>query len=310
MTGTKVIKLMLEAGGSEKLPALKETIVDAAIAAYLKIASPGVVLRTGDLREEYFSTMKEATSDLNVNSRDLQRVYDVIFESRREERDFSKKAGFFLSALIDNSSHNAFDITSAVPLDFIGFKLGVNKKLTLEGDVGKDAGMNLAGGEMHVHGNAGEEIGREMKLGKITVDGSVSGFAGYLMAGGDIMIMGNGGGATGDRMSGGNIHVKGNTGVQTGVSMTGGTIRVEGNAGRNTGDGMRGGAIYVGGNIEDISKEYVDGEIWEAGVLKRPRTIDKTRRIASNMLEKGGDGLIGAVDLVGGSIGRALDRFF
>ncbi|MFH0860825.1 MAG: hypothetical protein V1921_06455 [Candidatus Altiarchaeota archaeon] len=289
MTGTKVVKLNLEGGGlADQLPKLAG-FNDAIIADAHKVfdqtphyASPSA----------YFRALVEDTGGLDVPSSQMQRVLDKSLEKYRHTGEYLGRAGFLISALIQNSSDKRFRLTVKEPLHVLGYGLGRGKELVVDGnlgdftgsyldggrvivngsvasmagdcmsagelivngDVGERAGLSMKGGKIGVKGNASDELGGWMEGGIITVDGNVGTDAGKWMKGGEVHVNGDVGDNTGTGMNGGTLKVVGNSGDGTGWSMNGGIILIGGNVGKGTAGCARGGTIKVNGKIKEISK--------------------------------------------------------
>ncbi|MFH0860804.1 MAG: hypothetical protein V1921_06350 [Candidatus Altiarchaeota archaeon] len=138
--------------------------------------------------------------------------------------------------------------------------------INVGGDAGDLTGLDMKGNSLiAVGGCCGNSTGMQMKGGRLTVRKGVGNDTGTRMSGGEIMVGGISGQSTGQYMVDGRITVHGDTADQTGCGMKGGTIHVIGRARGETAKEMEGGKIEVMGGIDEISKEYLSGEIWENG---------------------------------------------
>jgi formylmethanofuran dehydrogenase subunit C len=224
----------------------------------------GYMLRPRYIDESY-SACLNAIKGLSYSSKDVEK-FSLALAEFQETKAFANKAGFFLSALINNCQDSDF-IIHTKHLKRIGY-LGANntKNITVDGDagnclavimscgrisvdgnVGDGAGERLEGGEIVINGNSGYELGSNMKGGKITVKGNASPSAGVFMEGGEIFIHGASGVFLGGYMKGGKITVKGNAGEAAGNGMTSGELHIEGDY-ESLGD-VRGGKIYYKGRL-------------------------------------------------------------
>ncbi|MFH0860844.1 MAG: hypothetical protein V1921_06550 [Candidatus Altiarchaeota archaeon] len=201
MTGTKIVKLKLEEGSGEKLPELKENVVDAALRVWQETPYQGVY--------EYTERILSKTEGLNVNSKQLQEIISRLEEDYSDGRKYDEEAGLFLTALMRNSGNFRFRIKTEVPLSYVGYLLDEDKTIT-------------------VNGNVGDNLGEEMENGRIIVNGHARTKAGDGMRGGKIEIKGSAGNAAAHCMRGGELHVQGGTGKATALNMTGGTLKVKG----------------------------------------------------------------------------------
>ena len=144
---------------------------------------------------------------LNCSSKDVER-FSVALAEFQDEKDFSVKAGTFLSALINMGRDSDYTIHTGhltKGIEMLGFK---NTKNVI------------------VRGNAFDGTGAWMKSGLLVVEGSVV-TVGVAMDGGRIIVNGDSG-EIGDGMRSGVIIVKGNSLGKVGKNMTGGEIHVEG----------------------------------------------------------------------------------
>jgi len=108
----------------------------------------------------------------------------------------------------------------------------------IEGNVGRDVGLAMAGGRIDVRGNAGDNAG-----------GARPG-ASRGMTGGEIVIRGTAGADLGARMRRGMVVVTGDTGRAPGGGMIAGTAVVFGKAGPGAGRFLKRGTIVALGAID------------------------------------------------------------
>ncbi|MFH0860843.1 MAG: hypothetical protein V1921_06545 [Candidatus Altiarchaeota archaeon] len=203
MTGTKVIKLKLDGdGAAEKLPRLKEGVVEKAVEIYRQ----GVM---GIMEESHYTQLLESTKGLDATSDALQEILEKLEKRFGNQKYFETTAGILLTTLIQNSSHDKFRIKPSIPLNYLGYNLSGDKELTVDGSVGELTGHRMGEGIISIMGDAGDNTGKNMRWGTINV-------------------VGNAGNNTGEEMTAGNINVRGNSGVRTGHAMFGGQISVGG----------------------------------------------------------------------------------
>src|SRR3989338_3367177 len=183
--------------------------------------------------------------------------FNLALGEFQNEKDFAKRAGLFLSALINNGSDSTYTIFTR-HLDDLGL-LGIynRKTIIVEGDAGYDCAALMDGGTVIVKGNAGERLGNCMK-GKIIVYFNSSPFSGIMLNGGSIKIKGNASNYVGLKMRGGKIIVQGNCGHTLGAEMHGGSILVMGDVGITVACSMYGGEIHINGNMS--------GPLFEAAI--------------------------------------------
>jgi formylmethanofuran dehydrogenase subunit C len=127
----------------------------------------------------------------------------------------------------------------AARFDRVGMGLS-GGSITVEGEVGVEAGRLMSGGQLTVHGRAGPFAGSGMKGGALTIEGD----AGERLAG---PLSGETVG-----MSGGVLHVRGNVGERAGDRLRRGFILIEGRAGAYAGSRMIAGTLAIGGEAGDL----------------------------------------------------------
>jgi hypothetical protein len=193
----------------------------------------------------------DAIKGIGCSSADVEKFVVALVEFQDED-NFRYKAGFFISALINNCKDNDFVINVRHLTKKIGY-LGYQntKNITVSGDVGVQLGRNMECGSITVEGNADIIVGESMKGGSIFVKGSAA--------------------AVGAGMKNGRITVEGDVELGLGSNMTGGTIEVKGNAGQWMGTGMLGGEIHIEGECESLPDRIAGGKIYHKGKLIYPK---------------------------------------
>lgn len=110
-------------------------------------------------------------------------------------------------------------------------------EVTVEGDVGQEAGLAMSGGMVDIKGNAGPRAGAArlgFKRG---------------MTGGELLVRGSAGADAGAGMRRGLLVIAGPAGERTGLGMIAGTVVVFGSAGPDTGLWSKRGSIVALGRI-------------------------------------------------------------
>jgi formylmethanofuran dehydrogenase subunit C len=248
--------------------------------------------------EGYYEVVSASFRSLDYSAEDVERFSLAVAEFK-DEKDFSFKAGTFLSALINNGKERDYIVhipyvkiqqfgylnrKNITVKGDVGDLLGTDMeggKIIVKGNAGSSVGMYMKGGSIVVEGNAGDCVGLKMKSGEITVKREVVSFVGQEMEGGTLTIEGNAGYNVGRKMLGGIITVRGNVsnalgcemragkiiiegnaGILVGVNMKGGEITVKGNAGNHLGQKMQYGVVHVEGEIEHISSFIKGGRVY------------------------------------------------
>jgi hypothetical protein len=152
-----------------------------------------------------YDKMIKRIKKIRHSAKDIE-LFSLALAGYQDEKDFSDKAGFYLSALINTSKGREFVIHTAHLTEIVNF-IGYRNKRTIT-----------------VHGDTGWCVGDEMKSGTVIVDGDAGHNMGYGMRGGTITVKGNAGDAVGNYMRRGTIIVAGDTGGDIGEQMKGGEI--------------------------------------------------------------------------------------
>lgn len=122
-------------------------------------------------------------------------------------------------------------------IEGIGAGMG-SGEIVIDGDVGRDVGLAMAGGRIDVRGAAGDNAGGARP-------GAARG-----MSGGEIFIRGAAGADAGARMRRGVVVVTGDAGPGAGRGMIAGTVVVFGTTGASAGRFLKRGTIVALGPIE------------------------------------------------------------
>ncbi|MFH0860811.1 MAG: hypothetical protein V1921_06385 [Candidatus Altiarchaeota archaeon] len=265
MTGTKIVKVRLDGNGAgDGLPRLREDpTVKKAVDLFESL--PYNISASDD--SKYFDGVIDGCEGWNLQSPEIQKTLDTLIEKHSMSAGFIKRAGLFISALIEGSTHRKFDLEVHQPLDYIGYHLRGGKEITLKGDVGKGLGFGMGGIEassITLDGNAGFGVGGWMCSGKIHVKGDAGNSVGFCLGKFFFPDMGERGIPLPHTPP--LIIIDGNAGTETGNGMREGKIQVNGEMGENAGPSMDGGIIEAG-KVKGVSAHFKWGRIYENGVL-------------------------------------------
>lgn len=149
----------------------------------------GIAWRGGPVTE----TVSRMTKNLRITSKDIER-FSLATGEFQHEAGFAGASGVLLSKLMALSKESSHTIHTN-HLDVLPKDLGCDntKNVTINGDVGDEAGLDAHSGTLTIKGHAGD-------------------FCGWRMSGGAIIVKGNAGEDLGDMMEGGEIHVEGKIG--------------------------------------------------------------------------------------------------
>jgi hypothetical protein len=132
---------------------------------------------------------------LQYTAKDVE-DFSIVLAEFQDEKEFSKKAGLFLSALINSGKDSDYKIFTNhldVPPDLLGYDdyHSYKKNIIVKGNVGDGVGFNIYGGNITVEGDAGNGVGQEMRGGSILVKGAAGTSVGFFMESGEIKLEGD-----------------------------------------------------------------------------------------------------------------------
>ena len=251
-----------------------------------KHIGPPNLRRIEEIYEYPYRHALKQVKGIRYSARDVESFTLALIGFQRE-KNFSEKAGYFLSALINNCRDTDYVVHTqhlVKEINYLGFKNTKNVvvngnighsigkcmkrgSITLNCDVGERVGWDMKGGTITVNGNADVELGCGMEGGTIIVNGNAGYSLGFAMRGGIIILNGNADSRVGEGMEGGTIVVNGNVDWQVGDGMHSGTITVNGHAGEKVGQCMNGGEIHLNGDYESLAapEDIFCGKIFHKG---------------------------------------------
>jgi formylmethanofuran dehydrogenase subunit C len=143
-------------------------------------------------------------------------------------------------------------------------------EISVDGDVGIQAGRSMQGGRLAIAGNAGPWAASGMTDGRLMISGHAGDRLGGPLAGetvgmrgGVVLVRGNVGARAGDRMRRGMIIVEGKADTYAGSRMIAGTIIVRGRVGRLPGYLMNRGTIVTLDGSDALSPTFADSGVHE-----------------------------------------------
>jgi hypothetical protein len=125
------------------------------------------------INHEYYNELLTLVKDLRYSAADVEK-FSLALAEFQDEGQFSKKAGLFLSALINNGNDTDYIIHTGhlKPILWLGYKN--SKNITVEGNAGDFVGPRMEGGEIHINGEIGSfgdiKHGKIYHKGKLIVD--------------------------------------------------------------------------------------------------------------------------------------------
>lgn len=148
---------------------------------------------------------------------------------------------------------------------------GMSKgEVTIDGDVGIQAGRMMQGGKLTISGNAGPWAASCMKGGTLAISGHAGDRIGgplpgetVGMRGGVVTVCGDAGMRAGDRMRRGMLIIAGKAGAYPGSRMIAGTLIMQGRAGPLPGYLMSRGTIVMVNGSDALSPTFSDSGVYE-----------------------------------------------
>ncbi|MCX8194594.1 MAG: hypothetical protein N3G22_00585 [Candidatus Micrarchaeota archaeon] len=187
----------------------------------------------------------------------------LLLRKYQHEKNFSDRAGLFLSDLINACKDDEFIISLRhldVRINYLGCR---NKKdVVVKGNLGDYSAKGMVCGRFVVEGSCGNFTGSQMVGGQVSVIGDVLDFGGEKMEGGVLNVVGNARNWVGCEMKGGEIFVLKNAMDYTGYRASGGKIHVFGDVRDYTGFELQGATIFLGGKSRHYTGyKKLSGEI-------------------------------------------------
>lgn len=127
------------------------------------------VLRCG-VKDCIVEEIAKLIRNISYSAEDIER-FSIALAGFEEEQFFAIKAGLFLSALINNGKDPAYTLRLEhlnTKINGVGFKN--TKRIVVYGNLGDEAGSNMAAGELIIHGNTRHAVGWWMNGGCIEVE--------------------------------------------------------------------------------------------------------------------------------------------
>jgi formylmethanofuran dehydrogenase subunit C len=165
-----------------------------------------------------YTTAREGVDDIPIDAETVRWFC--------EEHDLAGRDGFFVTALMRESSESRFRLPPLEEVDFVGLENYWNS-ITIEGDVGSHLGAGMKDGSISVEGDAGAYAGYRIREDSLTrnamieIEGHAGRGLGTGMQGGRVEARSADEGV-GTNMGGGEIYLGG--GIRAGDGMTGGTV--------------------------------------------------------------------------------------
>jgi formylmethanofuran dehydrogenase subunit C len=180
-------------------------------------------------------------------------------------------------------------------------------EVSVDGDVGIQAGRLMEGGKLAIAGNAGPWAASGMTDGSLTISGDAGDRLGGPLAGetigmrgGVVIVRGNAGARAGDRMRRGIIIVEGTADTYVGSRMIAGTIVVRGRTGRLPGYLMNRGTIVTMDGSDALSPTFVDSGVHELlATVLMARYVETYSPEVAAMLRRPWRRLLGDMAVIG-----------
>lgn len=135
-----------------------------------------------------YLTARNGIENIEYTARDVEK-FCVVLAAFQDDPQFSRKAGLFLSALVNHGKDDRYTIVTRhfhTGLHMLGY--GNIKHVTVDGNGGSALGIRMKEGSITVKGNTSYRVGVSMEGGIITVEGNAGDEVAYLMKGGEIHL--------------------------------------------------------------------------------------------------------------------------
>jgi hypothetical protein len=164
----------------------KDTVLEKLVEAYKRYRN--TKYKFGDVHE--YRGALGIVRGLEYSAKDVTE-FSIAMAAFQEEQNFTTRAGFFLSALINSSKEMEFIIITehmgSIP-NLLGYRN--TRNITIRGDAGFETGALMWRGTLTIEGNADANIGDGLRGGTINIKGNHEGL-GPTAFGGDIYCKGN-----------------------------------------------------------------------------------------------------------------------
>ena len=129
--------------------------------------------RTNPLKK-FYDGSESLVSKLNIVQKDIMLFNQLVMPLVKQE-GFSRTFGVFLSAVLNNSKSNSFDLDFTSfddeMISFIGYRNTKNLKVT--GNLGDCVAYKMRSGKLEVIGNTADKLAEDMSGGELLVRGNV-----------------------------------------------------------------------------------------------------------------------------------------
>lgn len=155
-----------------RAPEVKDEVLGKLLAAWRRFSYDG-------FPESTYRTVLKLIEGINYSPEDITN-FSIVMAAFEEEKDFPRKAGGFLSALVNTSRDNDHLIITQHlhhrPLDWLCYRN--TKNVRIQGDVGYGFGEDMTSGVVSITGNAPifPSPCDGPKGGEIHIEGDVSNF--------------------------------------------------------------------------------------------------------------------------------------
>jgi hypothetical protein len=249
-----------------------EITEDHTIQQFLQIMRNIQITRFIDDCRDYDHVL-EAVKHLRYSAKDVERFSIAL--AGMEEEFHPWKAGYLLSALIENGEEESYVIRTShlsEPIDYLGY--ANRKHVFVDGDLGDYCCCKMKRGSFTIDGNVGDSFAFKAGRGEILIKKNAGHTLASKLLDGRIVVEGSCRWGACQHMLGGKVVVKGDVDDRLGHEMRGGLVIIEGNAGELVGGtkneddihNMDGGEIHIMGEIGSLGN-VERGKIYHKGEL-------------------------------------------
>jgi hypothetical protein len=140
-----------------------------------------------------YSIAEKGIADIEYTAEDIEEFCYALDNSDQIPYLITGPAGVYISALCNHAQEEEIYLhlrDLGVNINLVGYRLPVEKKLIVEGNVGDFTGIGLDGGELIIEGSGKNYTGAGMKRGRIIVRHNLGFNTGHGMTGGELIVGG------------------------------------------------------------------------------------------------------------------------
>ncbi len=140
-----------------------------------------------------YTLAEKAVKDFDYRAEDIEEFCYELDTTDKIPYLITGPAGIYISALCNYAKEEEISLKLndlKTQVNLLGYRLPVDKKVVVEGNLGDFTGIGMEGGELMVEGNAKNYTGAGMKSGRVGISKNIGLHTGEWMLGGEIHVGG------------------------------------------------------------------------------------------------------------------------